>query len=202
MQDVAAQRSEAGDKRGPCSANAAPIGVEQVSICACSAPLRLCVEQLEPHRGRASIITVEPAPHAASATANGSDATTSAKYDEVLRQPRSARFRDPPHAPRHRVERRRQAARQPGGIVAQRKIFAAQHLEARALDHLLQIAAAEIGQVARDVGAVPRAAQQARLPGRGVRHLHHQAAVRRQQFVRRRAGTRADRRGAPSRGTS
>jgi hypothetical protein len=44
-----------------------------------ASPRQIDVRPPFPHRGRASIITVEPAPHAASATAKGSEATTIAK---------------------------------------------------------------------------------------------------------------------------
>ena len=136
------------------------------------------------HRRRASIITVEPARHAASASVNGSAATTSARYARSLSKPRYRTLRHPPHAPRHGIEPRRQAARQPGRIVAQRKIFAPHHFETRHFQQLLHVAVAKVEQVARHVDAVPRAAQHAELPRRRVRHLDHQASIGRQQAVR------------------
>ena len=83
---------------------------------------------------------------------------------EVLGEAHGAALGDAPHAARHGVEPRREAAGEARGIVAQRKILAPQHAESAHGKQLFQIARAVIEKMARHVDAVPRAAQQAELP--------------------------------------
>src|SRR5262249_40024079 len=55
--------------------------------------------------------------------------------------------------------------------------FAAEHLESARGEELFEIAATVIEEVARDIDAVPRAAEQAELPGGGIGGLDDQAAA-------------------------
>src|ERR1019366_10782423 len=77
-------------QRPDAPAHAPPLPLRSLSLCPFKRVLRVFLRvsasprqshslNRDPHLRLASIITVEPAPHAASTTAKGSDATTSAK---------------------------------------------------------------------------------------------------------------------------
>ena len=93
-------------------------------------PRQAVRERRVSHRRRASIITVDPAPAGRFRRGERQRRRHQREIRQVFGQPRARAFAHAPHAPRHGVERRRQAARQAGRIVAQRKILAPHHFEA------------------------------------------------------------------------
>ena len=85
--------------------------------------------------------------------------------------------------PSHRVQTRREAGGEASGIIAQREVLAADHLEAAIFQKILEIALAVVHQVAWNVDAVPVLAKHQELPGRRVGHLHDQPSPGQQKIA-------------------
>src|SRR5262249_5436541 len=82
-----------------------------------------------------------------------------------------------------RVEREQKARREAFGIVSPGKMLRAEDFEAAVIEQRCEIGGAEVQQLARDVDALPFIAEKQELPAGGVRDLHDQAAVRREQAI-------------------
>ena len=120
-------------------------------------PLRqpLLKARIHHARFRASIITVEPARHAASKSVNGNPARTRPKYAASLKRRSSGALLHAAYAASHGIERWRDARRKSGGIVPQRKIFVPHNLEPAVVEKRIHVVRSEIDQMARHIDPVP-----------------------------------------------
>lgn len=84
----------------------------------------------------------------------------------------------------HRVQVRREAGGHPGGIVAQRKVLVAEHLESALIEQRIQIGLSEVDQMARHIDSVPALAQHQELPAGRVGDLDDEPPIGLEQMVR------------------